>query len=478
MQGRLAGCGAAGQGRLTVALLDRILAARSGERAWSVGPGEVLLGDRYGHDQSDFAPPEYGDYLATSNDVFTVVSARARLMSGLRLRFYRGRSADKVEVTDGPAHDLYWRVNDFWHAERLAYMDELSMGLWGQSFWAIEPGGRGEPDQIWWLKPSQVKPVPHETGYLAKFLYEPVTGLPPIEFEPHEIVWFRYPNPLDQFSPLSPLAAARLAADTASAMMRSNRKLFEQGLQMGGLVVPDTGNVAFSPEQAGDLERQLERRFKGVDKAHRWGVLRFEAKFQPMSITQKDAEFIDGLSMTFRQVCRAYGMQTALQGDLEHATLSNAGVFERLEWSRTLVPDASMRAAEIREQYLPRFRRGVADWCEYDLSSVPALQESESEQWVREAQALDRGAITINEWRASKGMAPVAWGDRPYMPVNKAPLNPDGSLDLPEPTTKLPDDEANPSKPAPQVSGEKHLDHHAARRLLAAFTPQINGAKL
>lgn len=452
-------------------LLDRVQQVRHGERAWPVGAGTVLLGDRhFGHDQAEYSPAEYGDYIATSNDVFTVVSARARMLAGLPLRFYNGKGPDKAEITDGAAHDLYWRVNPHWHAERLAYIDELSMGLWGQSFWAIEPGPGGEPAEIWWLKPSRVKPVPHAEDYLERFLYEATTG-EVIEFKPHEIVWFRYPNPLDEFSPLSPLAAARLAADTGSAMMRSNNNLFRQGLQMGGLVVPDTGNVAFSPEQAGDLEKALERRFIGADKAHKWGVLRFEAKFQPMSLSPKDAEFIDGLNMTFRQVCRAYGMQSALQNDLEHATLSNATAFERLEWSRTLQPDAQLRAAEIREQYLPRFKRGPA-WCEFDFGTVPALQESASEAWVREAQALDRGAITINEWRAKQGMPAVPWGDRPYMPVNKAPLAPDGSLDLPEPAVKtLPDDEANPSTPP------RELDHHAARRLLAALRP-LNGVKL
>lgn len=456
-------------------LLDRVQAARQA-RSWPVGQGVVLMGDpHFGHDQSEFAPEEYGDYIATSNDVYSVVQSRARLLSGLRLRFYAGTGADKLEADGSPAAKLYRYVNPYWSAERLERMDEIAMGLWGHTAWAIEPGARDEPDQIWWLKPSRLKPVPHERDYLAGFLYESVTG-EPIPFEPHEICWFRYPNPLDEFSPLSPLAAVRLAADTSSAMMKSNRNLFEQGLQIGGLVVPDTSNVAFTPEQAGDLEKALERRFKGVDKSHRWGVLRYEAKFQPMSISPKDAEFIDGLNMTFRQVCRAYGMQSALQGDLEHATLSNATVFERLEWSRTLKPDADLRAAEVREQYLPRFKGG-SDWCEYDFTGVPALQESATEQWVREAQALDRGALTINEWRRSKGMPDVPWGDRPYMPVNKAPLNPDGTLDMPEPAAGLPDDEANPASPAPQVSGEKALDHHAARRLLAELKP-INGVKL
>ncbi|MEO3923002.1 phage portal protein [Micromonosporaceae bacterium B7E4] len=460
-------------------LLSRIQARRrrGPERAWPVGKGELIAPDyAFGHDDSRFSPEEYGDYAVTSNDVYSVVALRARMLSGLTLRFYRGRGADKTEVTTHPAVDQYRKVNPFWTAKRLARMDEFSMGLWGETVWALEPGRRGQPGEIWWLKPSRVRPVPHETGYIQGYAYHSVSG-EIIRFEPDEIVWFRYPNPLDEFSALSPLAAARLAADTSEAMTKSNNALFKQGLQIAGLIVPPADKVTFSQEQADDLERQLQRRMTGSDKAHRWAVLRYEAQFKQLQITPKDAEFTAGLNMSFRQVCRAYGIPSPLLNDLEHATLANAREFERIAWGNALVPDAEFRAQEIEEQYLPRFRGGP-DHCAFDFTEVAALQESATESWTREAQALDRGAMTINEWRKSKGMPPVAWGDTPYMPVNKAPLGPDGQLQVPEkPAGNPPDDETNPVSQPPQMTGEKMLDHHAARRLLAEIRP-INGVRL
>jgi len=467
-----------------VGLLERIQARRRGEhrgRAWPVGKGELIAPDyAYGHDQSEFSPEEYGDYAATSNDVYTVVAQRARLMSGIQLRFYRGRGSDKTEAADHPAAKLFSYVNPFWTGERLARMDEMCMGLWGETFWALE-GPKGAPKEIWWLKPSRVRPIPHESGYIQGFAYHSVSG-EILLFEPHEIVWQRYPNPIDEFSPLSPLAAARLAADTSTAMAKSNESMFKRGLQIAGLIVPPADKVTFSEEQATDLERKLERRFTGADKAHRWAVLRYEAQFKQLAITPKDAEYTAGAGMSFRQVCRVYGMQAALLNELENATLANASAFERIEWTRALKPDAEFKAAEVREQYLPRFRGAGPDWCEYDLTSVPSLQESATESWTREAQALDRGAITINEWRRGKGMADVDWGDRPFLPVNKAPVGADGQLQLPEPAAgddSPPDDEVNPVNQPPQSTGEKAavLDHLSARKLLASFGP-INGVKL
>jgi HK97 family phage portal protein len=461
-------------------LLERIQARRRGEhgvRAWPVGKGELIAPDfAYGHDDSRFSPEEYGDYLATSNDIYSVVAQRARLMSGIPMRFYRGRGSDKTEVAKHPAVDLWWKVNPFWTAERLARMDEMCMGVWGETYWALE-GPKGAPREIWWLKPSRVRPIPHESGYIAGFAYHSVSG-EIMRFEPHEIVWQRYPNPVDEFSALSPLAAARLAADTGHAMMRSNSKLFKQGLQIAGLIVPPADKVTFSQDQATDLERQLERRLSGEDKAHRWAVLRYEAQFKQLAISPKDAEFAAGMGLTFRQVCRAYGMQPALLGDMDNATLANATAFERIEWTRALKPDAEFRAAEVREQYLPRFRGGP-DHCEFDFTQVSALQESATESWTREAQALDRGAMTINEWRKSKGLPSVPWGDVWWAPINKAAVDgpdsaPNDNPDMPN----LPDDEVNPVNQAPQVSGEKALDHMAARELLAAFAAPINGVKL
>lgn len=410
-------------------LVDLVRAERDRRpaAAWPVGVGALsTIDSTYGHGDDTYSPEKYGDYLVTSNEVFSAAMLRARSMAGLTLKLYDRDGPEKTEITRGPEYELLRHVNPFWTRRRLSMMDELAMCLWGESIWAIERDRAGQPSEIWWLKPSRVRPVPHETGYLADFLYEPVQGGDPIVFARDEIVWFRYPNPLDEFSALSPIAAARLGADTASAMMRSNRNMFTNGMQLGGIVTPDTDKVSFSPEQATELEQMLGKRFKGADKAHKWAVLRYEAKFQQMQVSQKDAEYVEGLNITLRQVANAYGIPVPLLNEMSHATLANAREYERLLWTHALVPDAQLRAEEIVEQFLPLFRRSPVGWTEYDFSKIAALQESESEQWTREAQAIERGAITINEWRASKGRGSVSWGDVFWAPVNKAPVT-DGS---------------------------------------------------
>lgn len=407
-------------------LLERVQQAREPKNLWPAGRGSVGISSIHGHDDSEYVPEEYGNYIATSSHVYAAASLRARLMSGLDLRLYRGRGSEKIEVTSGGAVSLVQHVNPFWTWPRLARMDELSMCLWGESYWAIERNPRGDPSEIWWLKSPRVMPVPSERGYLKGFLYQPADGGEPIPFEPNEIVWFRYPNPLDEFSALSPVAAARLSADTASAMMKSNRNLFVNGMQTGGLLMPKDGSVTFTPQQGKELEQSLERRLKGVDKAHRWAVLRFEAQLAGMGITPKDAEFVNGLNLTLRDTANAFGIPAPLLNDLEHATLANLREFQKALWEHALVPDSTFKTAEIEEQLLPMFgsagRAGRPDHAEFDFTQVAALQESETAAWDRERQAIEVGALRINEWRKRHGLPDVPWGDVWWAPVNKSPV--------------------------------------------------------
>jgi hypothetical protein len=144
-------------------------------------------------------------------------------------------------------------------------------------------------------------------------------------------------------------------------------------------------------------------------------------------VTPKDAEYVNGMVTSLRQVANAYGIPTPLLNDPMGATLSNVREYQRQLWEHTLVPDAGFGAAEIEEQLLPMFGRSpgrtTVDHVAWDYSKVPALQESASEIWGRDRQMIEVGAKTINEWRVENGMPPVPWGDVYWRPVNKEPVD-------------------------------------------------------
>jgi HK97 family phage portal protein len=377
-------------------------------RAFKLGTALDWSTTAFGVSPEEWAPEEYGQYIATSNAIYTCATLRAQMLASLPLVLYKLKKGNRATVDSGRAYELLQKVNPHWTLKRLLQMTELSLCLWGSAFWFLERGASGKqpPKEIWWGRPDRVTVFPHETEYISHFTYRAGNGQE-IVFRPSEVIWFRYPNPLDEYSGLSPIAAARLAADVASAAMKSNRNLFVNGLQIGGVVVPKQGQI-LTEKQAQEIEEALARRFRGVDKAHRWGVFRFEAEMKPLGVTPRDADFIRGLQWSLEEVARAFKVPLDLVGG--QRTYENVEAAHRAIWTHCLLPEADFIASELTEQLLPMFP-GEADLAEFDTSDIEVLHEGETAAWERAAGQIDRGVITINEWRQERGLDPVPWGD-------------------------------------------------------------------
>jgi hypothetical protein len=228
-----------------------------------------------------------------------------------------------------------------------------------------------------------------------------------------------------------------------------------------------------TPEQAGELEASRDQRLKGVDKAPRWGVMRFETEMKSLSVTPKDAEFLGTLTWSLEEVARAYKVPLDMIGG--QRTYENVQAAERAFWYRTMEPESRFITSELVEQLLPMFStngRTNVDLIEFDLSRVPILQDAESEKWDRAEEQIKVGAITINEWRKDVGLDTVAWGDVWWAPGMVMPIESGELPELPQPEPveepggkqKVPEPEpvekpkAKKKVPAPKADPDVVLD--------------------
>jgi len=403
-------------------MIDRLSAAY---RAFVLGPAVVpswAVSSAFGQVASDDV--NYGDYVVTSNAVYTCVTLRAELLASLPLRLYRvTQSGQQTEITGGDLGTLLASPNPWWTQSRLLSMTEMSLGLWGKAFWFLERGasGKGRARAIYWARGDCVTVVPDATGYVREFVYRPTWGAAELHFSPAETLWLRYPNPLDEFDGLSPMRAARLAADTASAAMKSNKAIFDNGMQPGGFILPPAGQT-WTREQAEQLEQSLSQRFRGQDKRHRWAVLRTELNMQPAPVSPKDAEFLGAMGWALEDVCRAYKVPLDLIGG--QRTYENVNAAMKALWTQCILPEADFIASEITLQLLPIF--GGVDLAEFDHSKIDVLQEDRSEI-VQQMQTLHAMGVPLNallsEFQPTllpdSGAYP--WGDVWWAPVSVMP---------------------------------------------------------
>lgn len=390
--------------------IDRILAWFARRRGFVLGPGVVEFGDSAFGREKPYQPTANGDYLATSGAVYSCITLRQDLLASLPLKAYRVNSlGERREVRSGAIVDLLKKVNPYWTTQRLIAMSEQTLGLWGESFWFLDRGA----SEIWWGRPDRVSVLADEVDYVRGYLYEPLNGGADIPFTPDETVWIRYPNALDEYAGLAPLNAVKNAADYGIKGMRANVNLFDNGWQMGGVVMPtaDGPMRELTEEQAKELTGYFDRRLKGRDKAHRWAVLRHAYQVQPMDgVTPREAEFLAGLAFSLEEIARAYRIPLDLIGG--QRTYENVDAAMRAVWMHAILPEATFLGTELTEQLLPKFP-GEADIIAFDTSGVAALQEAEDAKWAREQQMLAEAAMTVNEWRRGRQLAALPWGDLP-----------------------------------------------------------------
>ena len=374
----------------------------------------------------DWAPGAYADYLAVAPAVYACVNLRARNLARIPLRVHRAGANGEVLAPVGAAHPaqrLFDGPNPFWSRQRFWHVIEASLCLWGSAPAAVFRDGRGAVRELWWLRPNRFRVVPDPVGYISGYLY--VKDGREIALGRDEVVWFRYPNPIEEYAGLSPIAALRMTVDMNVEAIRFNRRFFQNDASPGRVYLK--ADAELTSAQVDELRRRWEQSFAGRDKAHTIAVLDKSADLKTMAISQREMEFIEAQRYTKEEICGAYGVPPVLVGDLRQSTFNNFQQAKASFWDETLIPELELIEAEINDSLMPLLSGphpnplplagegagGERLVARFDLSGVSSLREDAGARARRHLQLVQAGILTINEVRAKEGLEPVPWGDGP-----------------------------------------------------------------
>lgn len=311
-------------------------------------------------------------------------------------------AADMIDVLSHPSDAMTWRS--------LVYLTEFSLCLTGRARWLAvgrdEQAGKDKP-------PTGLRYVRHDRLAASRWakagdplitgwtLDANTAGARPVP--PGGVVEFRYPDPADpDYGALPPLAAARLGADSYTAAMKANRNIFNNGIKTPGFLGPIDDTDMWTDTQLSQVADALDRNARGEIHAHKLLALPIPAKFTPMTLTPRDAEFAALLDFAVEDCGRAYGVPLEMIGG-NRATYNNREFASKDFWA-TCGSEAMYLAEELTECVVPMFGpdSGV-DFVAFDLSGVSALQEDETQAWARAKDQIATGAIRVGEWRTDQG---------------------------------------------------------------------------
>lgn len=276
--------------------------------------------------------------------------------------------------------------------------------LHGNAYLQILVGADGAPAELFALRPERVSVEAGASGWPAAYLYkagEARTRLPARDgLGRPSLVHVKMMHPLDDHYGLGCLGAAAGAVAIHNAATRWNKALLDNAARPSGALVAEGGEGALSAEQHDRLGAEMERMFAGAANAGRPMLLEGGLKWQAMSLTPADMDFVGLKASAAREIALAFGVPPMLLGLPGDSTYANYREANRALWRLTLLPLADRILSAISGA-LGAWWPGVT--LKLDVDQVSALAEDRERLW---AQVTAADFLSRDEKREMLGFGP------------------------------------------------------------------------
>jgi HK97 family phage portal protein len=309
-----------------------------------------------------------------------------------------------AEVVEHPLLTLFRQVNPVHNSFDLWEITELSLETAGCAYWLLDFDPLlNIPSAIWLLPAHLVMPQRNANSARLVDAYE-YRGQATQRFAPERIVHFRFPDPRDPYTAgLSPLRACYEQAVLTSEYTAMKRSIYDNvGLP----------NVVLTPEHAiaaTDRERMEKQWHEKFARGGQGRALVSDAGFSVTLLSQSmgDLAALADMKATKEDIANAFHIPLPfLSGD---TNLANMQAADHLHKTLAITPRLRRRDEKLNEQLVPLYDPSGRLFF-HTPDPTPANQQF---LLAQEQADLRHGVRTINEVRASRGLAPVAWGDSP-----------------------------------------------------------------
>jgi HK97 family phage portal protein len=270
------------------------------------------------------------------------------------------------------------------------FLFELS-GIWleqtGKSHWVVGYDPRASfPMNMWPVRPDRMTPVADRSNFLAGWIYTAPDGREKIPLLPREVIYNRYPDPMDPLGGAGPIGSVLTDIETQRLGADWNRNFFYNSAAPGGVIQVDHELEDDDFDRLTDRWRDAHR---GVSRAHRVAVLEGGQTWVPNSMTVRDMDF-GNLRTGGRDIIReALGMHKVMTGVTDDVNRANAQTGEEVFASWKIVPRLDRWKDVLNFQYLPLFYPAKAEVpVEFDYSfPMPLNREQDNAELVAKATA-------------------------------------------------------------------------------------------
>jgi HK97 family phage portal protein len=288
----------------------------------------------------------------------------------------------------------------------------LSKLSWGNAYVLKARDQRGVVVALYVLDPQRVRPLVSDAGEVFYELRKDLLSKQAsdtVVVPAREIIHDRFNCLFHPLVGLSPLFAATLSATQGLRIQRNSAKFWQNAARPSGVL---TGPGDIGKETAERLKEFWEREFSGNNTA-RIAVLGDGLKYEPMTMTSVDAQLVEQLGVSGKEVCAVYHVPPYKAGVTDPPSYNNIEALDRAYYSQCLqrhIEDVELCLDEgLGLDAVEGKRLGA----EFDLDDL--LRMDTATQVKTEGEAVKNGIKAPNEARRKLNLGPVKGGESPMV---------------------------------------------------------------
>jgi HK97 family phage portal protein len=278
--------------------------------------------------------------------------------------------------------------------------------LHGNAYVQLISDSRDTPAELVQLRPERVSVVCDESGWPVAYLYRAGGQVRRFErvdaLERTQLAHIKALHPRDDHYGMGCLEAATPAATVHNRAAKWNKALLDNAARPSGALSyePADGSV-MSAEQFQRLKDELANEFAGSVNAGRPLLLEGGLKWQALSLTPADMDFVALKEGAARDIALAFGVPPVLVGLPGDATYANAREAGRALYRQAILPMAG--------RILDALAAMLSDWMgevklAVDTDQISELADDRSKLWEQVGAAT---FLSDGEKRDMLGFQPV-----------------------------------------------------------------------
>jgi HK97 family phage portal protein len=330
-----------------------------------------------------------------------------------------GKDGTRTDARNEPLFKLFRKPNDWQTWFEFCEMMQVGLLLRGNAYAVVIRDGRGRPLQMVPINPDRVMIYESQKGEI--FYSVARAGQHDLfvlrEFEimiPAEDMFHLRGMSSNSLWGLSPIGLAREAIGLASAQEMHAANLSGNGARPSGVLQTD-GKL--SEDAAKRLTNSWRNLHTGVANSGKTAILEEGLKWQALTMTSVDMEFIAGRKFQVEEICRIFGVSPAKVGVMDGGA---ARAFEQIQlahYTDTVHPDLVRWEQKLTAYF------GLADDLDIEFDTTE-LMRADLAARANAARVLGvSGIATPNEGRRSFGLNPHPEGNVLLVPANMVPIS-------------------------------------------------------